>query len=275
MPPTFARRSVPAAITAVLGSVVKAAPSFFQTCRVAGARDWPATAFHPFTEQITMSSRFPMTTLAVVASSLALATFAIPTATATETSVPPPQMAEFGPDALTRGPSAVVVGNPEGDVTVVEFFDYQCPVCRRVHPFVEQLVAEDKNVRVIHKHWPVFGGASIYAAKLALAARWQGRYAFVHHAFMTIPGRLDEEKIRQAAIAAGLDVAQAERDLKERDAQVDMALREASAQAAMLQLQGTPGFVIGSFLVPGGLDLKTMKEIVADVRAKARSGKQG
>jgi len=231
-----------------------------------------------------MPSSFPKTSLAVVAFSLALAAFAIPTAApagvvfaapTTETSVPPPQMAEFGPDALTRGPSAVVVGNPEGDVTVVEFFDYQCPVCRRVHPFLERLVAEDRNIRVIHKHWPVFGGASIYAAKLALAARWQKRYEFVHNAFMAIPGRLDEEKIRQAAIAAGLDVAQAERDLKERDAQVDMALREASAQAAMLQLQGTPGFVIGSYLVPGGLDLKTMKEIVANVRAKRRDGKQG
>lgn len=231
-----------------------------------------------------MSSRVPMTSLAVVASTLALATFAIPVvapaggaqaAPAAEATVPPPQMAEFGPDALTRGPSAVVVGNPEGDVTVVEFFDYQCPVCRRVHPFLEQLVAEDKNIRVIHKHWPVFGGASIYAAKLALAARWQDRYEFVHNALMAIPGRLDEEKIRQAAIAAGLDVAQAERDLKNRDVQVDMALREASAQAAMLQLQGTPGFVIGAYLVPGGLDLKTMKEIVADARAKKRDGKQG
>jgi Protein-disulfide isomerase len=187
----------------------------------------------------------------------------------------PPLVAELGPDALARGPSAVVVSNPQGDVTVVEYIDYQCPVCRQVHPFLEQLVAEDKNVRVIHKHWPVFGGASIYAAKLALAARWQGRYEFVHDAFMRIPGRLDEETIQNVARDAGLDVAQAQRNLQERGAQVDVALREASAQAAMLQLQGPPGFIIGSYLIPGGLDLKTMKEIIADVRAKKRNDRRG
>ncbi|WP_162629959.1 DsbA family protein [Azospirillum ramasamyi] len=184
-------------------------------------------------------------------------------------------VAELGPDDLTHGPSAVVLGNPQGDVTVIEFFDYQCPVCRRVHPFLEQLVAEDKNVRVVHKHWPVFGASSIYAAKIALAARWQDRYEQVHHAFMSISGRLDEEKIRKAASEAGLDLARAERDLKERAAQVDQAFKQASAQAAMLKLQGTPAFVIGSYLVPGGLDLKGMKEIVADVRTKKRSGEQG
>lgn len=140
---------------------------------------------------------------------------------------------------------------------------------------VERLRVEDKNVRVVHKHWPVFGASSIYAAKIALAARWQDRYEQVHHAFMSISGRLDEEKIRKAASEAGLDLARAERDLKERAAQVDQAFKQASAQAAMLKLQGTPAFVIGSYLVPGGLDLKGMKEIVADVRTKMRSGEQG
>ncbi|KAA0676025.1 DsbA family protein [Roseomonas genomospecies 6] len=227
-----------------------------------------------------MTSRLVTTLLTVAVSAaafgagaVAVQSFVAPTSAAATAA--PPLVAELGPDALTRGPSAVVVGNPLGDVTVIEFFDYQCPVCRKVHPFLEQLVAEDKNVRVIHKHWPLFGAPSIYAARIALAARWQDRYEQVHHAFMNIPGRLDEEKIRKAASEAGLDLARAERDLKERDAQVDQAFKQASAQAAMLKLQGTPGFVIGSYLIPGGLDLKTMKEIVADVRAKKRDGKQG
>lgn len=205
-------------------------------------------------------------TVAIGAGAAAVLSFTAPTSAPAQAAAPEPKL---GPDALTKGPSAVVLGNPQGDVTVVEYFDYQCPVCRKVHPFVEQLVAEDKNVRVIHKHWPVFGSASTYAAKLALAARWQNRYAQVHDALMTIPGRLDEDKIEKAAIAAGLDLARAERDLSERSAEIGAAFNEASAQAAMLQLQGTPGFVIGSYLIPGGLDLKTMKEIVADVRAAA------
>ncbi|HYH19961.1 MAG TPA: DsbA family protein [Azospirillum sp.] len=210
-------------------------------------------------------------TAAIGAGTAAITSFVAPTlATAA-----PPLVAELGPDALTRGPSAVVLGNPQGDVTVVEYFDYQCPVCRKVHPWVEQLAAEDRNVRIVHKHWPVFGGASVYAAKIALAARWQDRYAQVHDALMGIVGRIDEAKVRQAATAAGLDLERAERDLKERDAQVDAAFKEASAQAAMLQLRGTPAFVIGGYLVPGGLDLKSMKEVVAKVRAEKNAGKQG
>jgi len=187
----------------------------------------------------------------------------------------PPFVEELGPDALARGPSAVVLGNPQGDVTVVEYFDYQCPVCRKVHPFVEQLVAEDSNVRVIHKHWPVFGAASIYASRVALAARWQDRYEEVHDALMGTDGRLDEDKVRQAAVSAGVDMARLERDLDARADQIDAALGEATIQAHSLQLQGTPGFVIGNYLVPGGLDLATMKEIVSDVRASKTADQQG
>jgi protein-disulfide isomerase len=218
-------------------------------------------------------SALMVSAVAVGAGTLAVSSFAPPTSA--ETKAAPPFVAELGPDALARGPSAVMAANPQGDVTLVEYFDYQCPVCRRVHPDVKRLADEDKGVRIVHKHWPVFGAASIYAAKIALAARWQERYEQVHDAFMNISGRLDEEKIRTAATKAGLDLARAERDLTERGAQIDAAFEEASVQAAALQLQGTPAFVIGNYLVPGGLDLKAMKEIVSDVRAKRKSGGQG
>lgn len=182
---------------------------------------------------------------------------------------------ELGPEALARGPSAVILGNPKGDVTVVEYFDYQCPVCRRVHPFVKQLAAEDEGVRIVHKHWPMFGAASIYASRLALAARWQDRYELVHDAIMAIPGRLDEARIREAASMAGLDLVRAEQDLAERSEEITAAFADATAQARILQLRGTPGFVIGNYLVPGGLDLQAMKEIVGDVRADRQKGEQG
>lgn len=212
-------------------------------------------------------------TIAVGAGAVAVSSFVAPTAA--EATTAPSMVAELGPEALAGGPSSVVAGNPEGDVTLIEYFDYQCPVCRRVHPAVKQLAAEDKGVRIIHKHWPVFGGSSIYAAKLVLAARWQDRYEQVHDAFMAIQGRLDDGKIRKAASDAGLDLARAERDLKERDAQINAAFKDASAQAAMLQLRGTPGFVIGNYIVPGGLDLKAMQEIVAEIRTKRKNGGQG
>lgn len=173
----------------------------------------------------------------------------------------------FGPEALATGPSAIVLGNPRGDVTMVEFFDYQCPYCRRVHPDVEALVAEDRNLRLVHKHWPVFGPASIHAARLALAARWQERgYAPVHDALMRLPGRLDEARVRDAAREAGVDMTALERDLEARGAEIEAALDEASAQARLLRLQGTPAFVIGNYLVPGALDLATMRRVVDEVR---------
>ena len=173
----------------------------------------------------------------------------------------------FGPEALINGPSAVSLGNPAGDVTVVEFFDYQCPICRRVHPDVEALVKEDGKIRLVHKHWPVFGPASTHAARLALAARWQeGRYAPVHDALMRLPGKLEEARIDEAAQKAGLDLAVLERDQTRRAAEIDAALKEAEMQAGIIGLQGTPAFVIGKYLVPGGLDLKAMREIVAQAR---------
>src|SRR5690606_36982487 len=110
--------------------------------------------------------------------------------------------------------------------------------------------------------------------RIALAAQWQDQYEQVHDAIMAIPGRLDEKRIRQAAIAAGLDLARAERDLEERAAEVTAAFGDAMAQARILELRGTPGFVIGKYLVPGGLDLKSMKAIVGDVRADRQSGEQ-
>lgn len=180
---------------------------------------------------------------------------------------PQPVASGFGPEALATGPSAVVLGNPQGDVTVVEFFDYQCPYCRRVHPDVEALVAEDRNLRLVHKHWPVIGAASTYAARLALAARWQeGRYVPLHDALMRLPGRLDEARLRDAARGAGVDMAVLGHDLEIRKAEIEAALGEATVQARLLRLQGTPAFVIGNYLVPGALDRATMRRVVADVR---------
>jgi protein-disulfide isomerase len=182
----------------------------------------------------------------------------------------PPMAAAIEADELAQGASAIVLGNPGGDVTIVEYFDYQCPACRRVHPVVGELAAEDRNVRVVHKHWPVFGPVSVYAARIAFAARWQGRYDKVHDALFEIGGRLDEEKIRRAAAGAGLDLVRAERDLKERGAEVDAALAEVEDQAARLQLRGTPRFVVGPYVTAGSLNAKGMREMVRKVRGEAK-----
>ena len=100
-----------------------------------------------------------------------------------------------GLEDLVRGPGAVVLGNPTGDVTIIEFFDYRCPYCRQMHPMLNRLLAEDHGVRFVAKEWPVFGGPSVTAAKIALAADWQGKYTAVHQALMEHEGTLDETKV--------------------------------------------------------------------------------
>lgn len=170
-------------------------------------------------------------------------------------------------EALTTGPSAVVVGNPEGDVTVIEYFDYQCPVCRTVHPDLQALLAEDSDVRMIHKHWPIFGSDSVDASRIALAARFQGKYEAVHDALMRASGRLGENEVREIAAAAGVDLHQLDRDLEAHAEEIESAMADASIQARLIGLGGTPSFLIGRYLVPGGIDLATMRQIVADVRA--------
>ena len=102
-------------------------------------------------------------------------------------------------DALERDPNAPVLGNPNGDVTVVEFFDYNCPYCKRVKPHMEALLAADKNVRVVYREWPILGEGSVFAARAALASREQGKYDEFHWAMMEMKGRVGEANVMQAA----------------------------------------------------------------------------
>jgi len=218
-----------------------------------------------------MSKKTIILTLLVVAASLLAGTFGghllRPSIEAWRATDMSSQAQTLSLQSLTGGPSAVVAANPEGDVTVIEFFDYQCPVCRRVHPDVQALVAEDSGVRLIHKHWPIFGDGSVYAAKVALAARRQGKYEQVHDRLMRSRGKLDEAKVREIAAAAGVDLHRLDRDLEVHGEEIEAAVADASIQARLLGLPGTPGYLIGRYLVPGGLDLPALKRIVADARA--------
>jgi protein-disulfide isomerase len=115
-------------------------------------------------------------------------------------------------DLLENDPNAPVLGNPEGDVTVVEFFDYNCPYCRRVKPHIEALLEADPHVRLVFREWPILGDGSVFAARAALAAREQGKYQEFHWALMGIAGRAEEVSVIQVAEQVGLDVAQLRRE---------------------------------------------------------------
>jgi protein-disulfide isomerase len=164
-----------------------------------------------------------------------------------------------------------VMGNPEGDVTVVEYFDYQCPYCRKVSPELAKIVREDGNIRLVQKNWPIFGKPSVLAAKLALAAQYQGKYPEAHEALISMKEKLSEDNVQSTLSAAGVDVERAKKDLATNQTAVDAALARNHEQALALGFQGTPAFIIGRFRVPGVLDAANFKRAIADARAAAKN----
>lgn len=117
-------------------------------------------------------------------------------------------------DALEKDAKAPVFGSPDGDVTVVEFFDHNCPHCRRVKPHIEAVLAEDPKVKLVYREWPILGDGSVFAARAALAAREQGKYEEFHWALMGMQGRAEEPSVIRAVEEVGLDVMQLRRDMQ-------------------------------------------------------------
>jgi protein-disulfide isomerase len=171
-------------------------------------------------------------------------------------------------DALFRSPHAFAVGNPNGDVTVVEFFDYNCGFCRRAMPSVVKLVEQDPKVKLVLKELPIFGDDSEDAAKGALAAHKQGKYFEMHQKLFSEPGKANKDKVLRIANELGLDVPQLEKDMESED--VKRALDEARELAQKLGLQGTPLYLVGDQTIPGAPDdlYDQLVEKVTQVREK-------
>ena len=168
--------------------------------------------------------------------------------------------------ALTQDPDAPVMGNPEGDVTIVEFFDYKCPYCRRVAGTLKDVVAADGKIRLVMKEFPILGPRSIQGARAALAAARQGKYEEFHWALMTKPGDMSDPHIRRIARSVGVDVDRMMADMESPEIQAMIQRNQDLAQT--LRITGTPAFVIGDALVPGVIDRKTFERLVAQARAK-------
>ncbi len=165
---------------------------------------------------------------------------------------------------LNEDPGSVVGGNPTGDVFMVEFFDYNCPYCKRSHESVSAMVAEDGQIRFVYKEYPILGESSVIAAQAALAARAQGQYITFHNALMTHKGRLNKVAVMAVAEATGLDVARLKRDMT--DPGIAAILSRNRALAKALEITGTPAYVIDDRLVPGAVDAASLKALVAEVR---------
>ena len=173
------------------------------------------------------------------------------------------------PNAILNDPDAPVGGNPNGDVTIVAFLDYNCPYCKKATPVLDKLIQTDGHIRLVYKDWPILSDASVYGAKAALAAKYQGKYDAVHAALMAIPGRqVPISMMRDAVQASGVDMPRLEADAKAHDAEISALLKRNLAQADSLGLEGTPVFLIGPFKVAAALDFDGFKKSVADARAR-------
>lgn len=170
-------------------------------------------------------------------------------------------------DALMHDAASPVIGNPEGDVTIVAFVDYNSPDCRKSETQLEALVAADPKVRVIFKDLPMLGDTSGRAAEIAIAASWQGKYLDMHRALIRIDASPATDKdIEKAIIASGVDRARLDKDVDKRVADIITLLNRNIAEAHELKLEGTPVYLVGPFVSAGPLDLGQFKKLVADAR---------
>ena len=167
-------------------------------------------------------------------------------------------------------PGSPRAGLRDAYVTVVIFTDYRCGICQATDPALERLLAKDPGVQVIFKDWPIRGADSTIAAHAALASDRQGRYRAFHTALMASRGSLDPQRIDRIAAEAGLDVARLRADQIAHAPEIDAQLRRHAFQALGLGLAGTPAYLVGPYLIQGGLDDGQLAAAVRRARRKAR-----
>jgi len=166
--------------------------------------------------------------------------------------------------ALYQSPHDFVL-NPEGRLTLVEFFDYNCGYCKRMFPALVEAMAKEKDVRFVFKELPILGEDSVLAARAAFAAKQQGKYMELHTALMQLRGPPKREAVMALAQQVGLDSARLERDMQ--SAQVTDQINANRQLAQNLNIRGTPTLIVGDTLVPGAIDLSTLRKLVAEARS--------
>jgi protein-disulfide isomerase len=173
---------------------------------------------------------------------------------------------------VLRDPEIPVAGNAKGDISIVEYFDYQCPYCRKLEPELRQVVQDDGKVRLIWKDWPILGPISVVASRMALASKYQDKYREAHEALIGVNSKLTEPRIHELLAGAGIDVDRATSDLATNAKAIDAILARNNDQATAFGFNGTPSFIVGKFRVPGILTMAEFEQVIADAR-KAKASK--
>lgn len=162
---------------------------------------------------------------------------------------------------------APVIGNPKGSVTVVEYFDYQCPYCKSSHAALKKVVAADGDVRLVLKDWPILGDASVFAAQAVLGAAQIGQYEPAMEALMKTRGRLSQSQVEKALAGVGLTMPMLSAAVNEHNSKISALLDRNYSQAMSFNFVGTPSFVIGKDVYPGVLSEKALKDAIKLARA--------
>jgi len=180
------------------------------------------------------------------------------------------EISRAGEKAILAKPGLEMTGARNPDLTIVEYFDYNCPFCKRVVPTFKQLLAEDKKLAIVYKDWPVLGESSVYAARCALAAGWQDKYFIAHDALLSGPRLSRNDQIEAILQGAGVDLDKLKKDLAAHAGEIAALLARNDAEAHALDLDGTPGILVGRELMPGGADVDFFRKLIAAVRSGPR-----
>jgi protein-disulfide isomerase len=170
-------------------------------------------------------------------------------------------------ESVLRDPEIPIAGNPKGDVSIVEYFDYQCGYCKKIAPILADVAKEDGRIRIVLKDWPIFGELSVQAARLVLAAKFQNKFHEAHYALMTKADRLTESRLIETLKEVGVDQDKLRAALDAHDDAIKSILVRNAAQAKAFGFPGTPSFIVGTFRVPGVPTAEQFRLMIADVRA--------
>ncbi len=173
---------------------------------------------------------------------------------------------EASRNALMNTPADPAIGNPKGDVTLVEFYDPRCPYCRRMLPAIQALVAHDPNLRIVYKDIPVLGPASTLETRAILAAQRQGGYEKMQAALMHNPAQPTDALIRDTARSLGLDAGKLAADMNSPG--VTHQIEANMALAHELKVEGTPVWIVGDTFIPGAVDQPALEAAIAEARHK-------
>ena len=167
---------------------------------------------------------------------------------------------------MLANPGTEAVGARKPDVVIVEYFDYNCPYCKKLVPPLRALLAQDPKIGLVYKDWPILGPVSEYAAASALAAGWQGKYLVAHEALIGGPRLAQDDQVDDILQKAGVNMDALKKDRVSHAKEIAALLARNDEEANALTLKGTPGLVVGRQLVGGTADLSMLKRLVANAR---------